>query len=55
MSQNQTEDREWKCIDDRPFECPNSGRLLKVESATSLWCPNCGYTRKVIDYVETEN
>lgn len=47
-----TTDGEWKCVDDRPFECPNGDGLLEIESSTSVYCPDCGYTRTVIDYVE---
>lgn len=45
------QDEGWQVVDERPFECPNSGRLLEIESATSLYCPECGYSRTVIDYV----
>ena len=51
MSENETKG-EWQCVDPRPFECPNYCGLLEIESATSVWCPDCGYVRKVIDYVE---
>lgn len=43
---------EWKCIDDRPFECPNGHGLLEIESSTSVYCPTCNYVRTVIDFVE---
>ena len=51
MTENKS-NGEWQCVDDRPFECPNCDRLLEIESATSVWCPDCKYVRKVIDYVE---
>jgi len=45
-------DGEWQVVDDRPFECPNGCGLLSIESSTSVWCSECGYTRTVIDYVD---
>jgi len=51
MSQ-QTASGEWKCVDDRPFDCPNDCGLMNVESSTSVWCEDCGYSRTVIDHVE---
>lgn len=54
-AQTQTEDSNngsWEVVDDRPFECPNGHGLLEIESATSVWCPQCIYSRTVIDYVE---
>lgn len=52
MSEQNKADGEWKVVDERPFECPNDCGLLSIESATSVYCKNCGYVRKVIDYVE---
>lgn len=52
MSETNNSDGEWQCVDARPFECPNGHGLLSIESATSVWCEDCDYTRTVIDYVE---
>lgn len=42
---------EKKCVDQRPFECPNGHGLLKIESATSVWCEECGYSRTVFESI----
>lgn len=49
-----TESGEWGCVDDRPFECPNDHGIMETESSTSVHCPECGYSRTVIDHVETD-
>jgi len=50
MSERQSDDGEWKCVDARPFECPNGHGLLKVESSTSVYCTQCGYVREVMQW-----
>jgi len=52
MTETEQTDGGWQCVDERPFECPNDCGLLSIESATSVYCKDCGYVRKVIDYVE---
>lgn len=45
---------EWKCVDARPFECPNGCGLLEVESELSVWCPDCSYVRTVMEWEPAE-
>lgn len=54
MSESDQSNGQWKCVDDRPFGCPNGCGLLSIESATSVYCKECGYVRTVIDYVEDD-
>jgi len=48
----QTTSGEWKCVDDRPFGCPNGCGLMDTESETSVYCTDCGYSRTVIALVK---
>lgn len=45
---------EWKCVDDRPFECPNGHGIMKTESSVSVWCEECDYSRTVFAFVKEE-
>lgn len=55
MSRSEETESGWNCVDPRPFECPNGHGLLEVESSTSVYCPQCDYSRVVFEPTEVDN